>query len=65
MGMVIHDMFLEHTSKFPDWRVVEIQQQIIEWEVQKASSLTDLEKSPFLEVWFEQLCKQSEAQRCV
>lgn len=24
--MVMHDMFLEHTSKFPDWRVVQIQQ---------------------------------------
>jgi len=27
--MVVHDIFLEHSSKFPNWRVVEIQQKVI------------------------------------
>ena len=34
--MVVHDMFLEQSAAFPDWRVVEIQQEVIDWEVKKA-----------------------------
>lgn len=40
--MIVHNLFLEHTNQFPDWRVVQIQERVIEWEVNKAVSLQDL-----------------------
>lgn len=43
--VVVNDLFLEHTSKFPEWRLVVIQQRVIEWEVKKANSLVDLSQS--------------------
>lgn len=63
--MVIQNLFLEHTSYFPDWRVVEIQFRIIEHEVNSAATLADVQQSSFLQAWFEQLTKTAEAHRCI
>lgn len=63
--MVVHHLFVEHTAQVSEWRVIEVQQRLIQSEVLQASSMKDLENSELLSAWFMQLEKQSEASRCI
>ena len=63
--LIINHLFVEHTSLFPDWRIVEIQQKLIEGEIRKAQSIEDISKNQLLNIWFETLTNQNEALRCV
>jgi len=48
IGMVVHNLFLEPSAQIQDWRVVEIQQKLIFYEVGKATSIADLANSALL-----------------
>lgn len=63
--MVVHDLFLENTAAFSDWRVVSIQESVIESVVKSANSLQEVAENPLLISWFEQLTRKTEAQMCI
>jgi hypothetical protein len=55
--MAVHHLFVEHTAQVSEWRVIEVQQRLIQSEVLQASSMKDLENSELLSAWFMQLEK--------
>jgi hypothetical protein len=63
--MVVHRCFLDLTSQIQDWRVVQIQERLIEREIALAPDVATLEESPFLNAFFQQLTKTNEARRCI